>query len=86
LKRWPRLAPISLGLVQYFLDAGLRGGGDARGIPVFAYKGESLEDYWEYTHRILEWSDNGTPNMILDDGGDATLLVTPARKPRKIPQ
>jgi adenosylhomocysteinase len=48
----------------------------ARGIPVFAYKGETLEDYWEYTHRILEWSDGGTPNMILDDGGDATLLVT----------
>jgi adenosylhomocysteinase len=48
----------------------------ARGIPVFAYKGESLEDYWEYTHRILEWHDGGTPNMILDDGGDATLLVT----------
>src|SRR5512141_2201989 len=47
-----------------------------RGIPVFAYKGESLEDYWDYTHRILEWSDGGTPNMILDDGGDATLLVT----------
>jgi adenosylhomocysteinase len=48
----------------------------ARGIPVFAYKGETLEDYWEYTHKILEWSDGGTPNMILDDGGDATLLVT----------
>jgi adenosylhomocysteinase len=48
----------------------------ARGIPVFAYKGESLEDYWEYTHRILEWGDGSTPNMILDDGGDATLLVT----------
>jgi adenosylhomocysteinase len=48
----------------------------ARGIPVFAYKGESLEDYWDYTHRILQWSDGGTPNMILDDGGDATLLVT----------
>ena len=47
----------------------------AAGIPVFAYKGESLEDYWEYTHRILEWQDGGTPNMILDDGGDATLLV-----------
>jgi len=46
-----------------------------QGIPVFAYKGESLEDYWEYTHRIMEWSDGGTPNMILDDGGDATLLV-----------
>jgi len=48
----------------------------AAGIPVFAYKGETLEDYWDYTHRILEWSDGGTPNMILDDGGDATLLVT----------
>jgi len=47
----------------------------AAGIPVFAYKGESLEEYWEYTHRIFEWSDGGTPNMILDDGGDATLLV-----------
>ncbi len=48
----------------------------ASGIPVFAYKGETLEDYWEYTHKILEWHDGGTPNMILDDGGDATLLVT----------
>ena len=48
----------------------------ASGIPVFAYKGETLEDYWDYTHRILEWNDGGTPNMILDDGGDATLLVT----------
>jgi adenosylhomocysteinase len=58
----------------------------ARGIPVFAYKGESLEDYWEYTHRILEWSDNGTPNMILDDGGDATLLVTLGSKAEKDPK
>ena len=48
----------------------------ATGIPVFAYKGESLEEYWDYTHRIFEWGDGGTPNMILDDGGDATLLVT----------
>lgn len=47
----------------------------ASGIPVFAYKGESLEEYWEFTHRIFEWNDGGTPNMILDDGGDATLLV-----------
>ncbi|MGF1592365.1 MAG: adenosylhomocysteinase [Kiloniellaceae bacterium] len=47
----------------------------AGGTPVFAFKGESLEDYWEYTHRIFEWSDGGTPNMILDDGGDATLLI-----------
>ena len=46
-----------------------------RGIPVFAVKGETLEDYWNYTRRILEWSDGGTPNMILDDGGDATMLV-----------
>ena len=45
------------------------------GTPVFAYKGESLAEYWDYTHRIFEWSDGGTPNMILDDGGDATLLV-----------
>src|SRR5215469_11722518 len=45
------------------------------GTPVFAVKGESLEDYWDYTHKIFEWSDGGTPNMILDDGGDATLLV-----------
>jgi adenosylhomocysteinase len=45
------------------------------GTPVFAYKGESLHDYWEFTHRIFEWGDGGTPNMILDDGGDATLLV-----------
>ncbi len=47
----------------------------ARGIPVYAFKGESLDEYWEYTHRIMEWSDGGTPNMILDDGGDATLLA-----------
>src|SRR5712691_2483152 len=46
-----------------------------RGVPVFAYKGETLKDYWEFTHRIFAWSDGGTPNMILDDGGDATLLV-----------
>src|SRR6202795_2598188 len=45
------------------------------GTPVFAVKGESLKDYWDYTHRIFQWADGGTPNMILDDGGDATLLV-----------
>jgi len=45
------------------------------GVPVFAYKGESLEEYWQYSHRIMEWHDGGTPNMILDDGGDATMLV-----------
>jgi adenosylhomocysteinase len=47
----------------------------ATGTPVFAIKGESLEDYWDYTHKIFEWGDGGTPNMILDDGGDATLLI-----------
>ena len=46
-----------------------------RGIPVFAYKGETLDEYWAFTHRIMEWSDGGTPNMILDDGGDATGLI-----------
>ncbi|MGD8710461.1 MAG: adenosylhomocysteinase [Ectothiorhodospiraceae bacterium] len=46
------------------------------GVPVFAYKGETLEEYWEYTHRILDWPGDGAPNMILDDGGDATLAVT----------
>jgi adenosylhomocysteinase len=46
-----------------------------RGTPVFAWKGESLDDYWEYTHRIFEWPDGGYTNMILDDGGDATLLL-----------
>ena len=47
----------------------------AAGTPVFAIKGESLEDYRDYTHKIFEWGDGGTPNMILDDGGDATLLI-----------
>lgn len=56
----------------------------AAGIPVFAYKGESLDDYWEYTHRIFEWSQDGkTPNMILDDGGDATLLIILGSKAEK---
>src|SRR5262249_39704889 len=47
----------------------------ARGTAVFATKGETLEEHWDYTHRILSWHDGGTPNLILDDGGDATLLV-----------
>ena len=47
----------------------------AAGTPVFAIKGESLTDYWEYTHKIFEWEDGGTPNMVLDDGGDATMLI-----------
>ncbi|HEV3080181.1 MAG TPA: adenosylhomocysteinase [Gemmataceae bacterium] len=46
-----------------------------RGTPVFAKKGETLEEYWDYTHRLFTWSDGGTPNLILDDGGDATLLI-----------
>src|SRR3954466_1548994 len=49
------------------------------GTPVFAWKGESLEDYWDYTHRIFEFGDKG-PNMILDDGGDATLLMHLGKK------
>ena len=47
----------------------------ATGTPVFAYKGATLEEYWDYTHRIFEWADGGFSNMILDDGGDATLLL-----------
>ena len=47
----------------------------AAGVPVFAVKGESLAEYWDYTHRIFEWPDGGYSNMILDDGGDATLLL-----------
>ena len=47
----------------------------AGGTPVFAIKGETLEEYWDYTHRIFEWTDGGYSNMILDDGGDATLLL-----------
>ena len=47
----------------------------ATGTPVFAVKGETLEQYWDYTHRIFEWKDGGLSNMILDDGGDATLLL-----------
>ena len=58
----------------------------ARSIPVFAYKGESLEDYWDYAHRIFEWDIDGKPgnaNMILDDGGDATLLLILGSKAEK---
>jgi adenosylhomocysteinase len=47
----------------------------AGGTPVFAVKGETLKEYWDYQHRIFEWGDGGTPNMVLDDGGDATLLI-----------
>ena len=45
------------------------------GVPVFAFKGESLAEYWQFTHRLMGWHDGGTPNMILDDGGDATMLI-----------
>ncbi len=55
----------------------------AAGTPVFAYKGESLEEYWAFTHRIMEWHDGGTPNMILDDGGDATMLLILGTKAEK---
>src|SRR3569623_1210515 len=47
----------------------------AAGTPVFAFKGESLDEYWDFTHRIFEWPDGQYSNMILDDGGDATLLL-----------
>jgi len=54
-------------------------------VPVFAHKGESLDEYWDYSHRIFEWHDGGTPNMILDDGGDATLLLILGAKAEKDP-
>ena len=57
----------------------------ARNIPVFAWKGESLDEYWQYTHRIMEWHDGGTPNMILDDGGDATMLIILGSKAEQDP-
>lgn len=55
----------------------------AQNIPVFAVKGETLVDYWDYTHRIFEWADGGYSNMILDDGGDATLLLHLAPAPKR---
>jgi len=57
----------------------------ATGVPVFAYKGETLTEYWDYTHRAMEWSDGGVPNRILDDGGDATLLLILGAKAEKDP-
>jgi adenosylhomocysteinase len=57
----------------------------AKGTPVFAYKGESLEEYWDYSHRIFEWPDGGFSNMILDDGGDATLLLHLGTRAEKDP-
>ena len=57
----------------------------AKGTPVFATKGETLMEYWDYAHKIFEWSDGGYPNMILDDGGDATLLCVLGPKAEKDP-
>jgi adenosylhomocysteinase len=57
----------------------------AGGTPVFAYKGESLEEYWEFTHKIFEFANGQGPNMILDDGGDATLLVHLGQRVEKEP-
>ena len=57
----------------------------AKGTPVFATKGETLEEYWEYAHKIFEWSDGGHPNLILDDGGDATLLCVLGPRAEKDP-
>ena len=75
----------ALGVLQHLLDPGpcRRGGGrrpgrhaeDPKGVPVFAWKGETLEEYWWCTEQALSWPDGGGPNMILDDGGDATMLV-----------
>jgi adenosylhomocysteinase len=56
------------------------------GTPVFAVKGETLEEYWDYTHKIFEWADGGTANMILDDGGDATLLLVLGAEAEKDPK
>jgi adenosylhomocysteinase len=57
----------------------------ANGTPVFAVKGETLEEYWDYAHKIFEWADGGYPNLILDDGGDATLLCVLGPKAEKDP-
>ncbi len=57
----------------------------ATGTPVFALKGETLDEYWDYAHKIFEWSDGGYPNLILDDGGDATLLCVLGPKAEKDP-
>jgi adenosylhomocysteinase len=57
----------------------------AKGTPVFAKKGETLEEYWDYTHRLFTWHDGGTPNLILDDGGDATLLIHLGKDAEKDP-
>ena len=74
-----RWASCNIFSTQYHAAAAIA----AAGIPVFAYKGESLDEYWAFTHRIMEWADGGTPNMILDDGGDATGLIVLGAKAEK---
>ncbi len=66
-----RWASCNIFSTQYHAAAAIA----VNGTPVFAYKGESLKEYWDFTHRIFEWTDGGYSNMILDDGGDATLLL-----------
>ena len=78
----------ALGVVQHLLDAGLtprrgrrgsardgRTPGSPKGVPVFAWKGETLEEYWWCTNEALAWPDGSGPDLIVDDGGDATLLI-----------
>ena len=55
----------------------------AQNIPVFAFKGENLDEYWDFTHRIMDWEGDSGPNMILDDGGDATMLLILGSKAEK---
>src|ERR1700749_4557080 len=74
-----RWASCNIYSTQDHAAAGLAAGGT----PVFAVKGETLEEYWDYTHRIFEWADGGHSNMILDDGGDATLLLHLGAKAEK---
>jgi adenosylhomocysteinase len=74
-----RWASCNIYSTQDHAAAAIASGGTA----VFAVKGESLSDYWDYTHRIFEWPDGGYTNMILDDGGDATLLLHLGAKAEK---
>jgi adenosylhomocysteinase len=57
----------------------------AAGVPVFAHKGETLQEYWDFTDRMMDWGNGETPNMILDDGGDATMLILTGAKAEKAP-
>lgn len=70
--------------MQHLLHPGPRRRRDRRvGTPVFAVKGETLEEYWQYTHKIFEWPNGQNANMILDDGGDATLMLHLGTKAEK---